>query len=47
MKDLDVDDVILGMKITKTFDGYALSQTQFIKQMPDKFDKEVMQRPEH
>ena len=39
MKDLGVADMILGMRITKTSDGYALSQTHFIKQMLDKFDK--------
>ena len=27
MKDMGVADVILGMKITKTSDGYALSQS--------------------
>ncbi|MDP1159492.1 reverse transcriptase domain-containing protein, partial [Klebsiella variicola] len=38
LKDLSVVDVILRMKITKTSDGYALSQTHLIKQMLDKFD---------
>ncbi|MDM1046635.1 hypothetical protein HXZ87_17665, partial [Myroides sp. R163-1] len=32
MKDLGVADVILGMKITKTSDGYALSQSRYVKQ---------------
>ena len=40
MKDLGVADVILGMKITKTSDGYALSQTHYVRQMLDKFDKD-------
>ncbi|MBM1124202.1 hypothetical protein JQN44_27380, partial [Klebsiella pneumoniae] len=31
MKDLGVADVILGIRITKTSDGYTLSQTHFIK----------------
>ena len=30
MKDMGVADVILGMKITKTSDGYALSQSHYI-----------------
>ena len=39
MKDLGVTDVILGMKIPKTSDGYALSQGHYVKQILEKFDK--------
>ena len=40
MKDLGIADVILGMKITKTSEGYALSQSHYVKQVLDKFDKD-------
>ena len=39
MKDLGAIDVILGMKDTKTSDGYDLFEGQCIKQVLDKFDK--------
>ena len=42
MKDMCVADVILGMKITKTFDGYALSQSHFIEKFLCKFIKDVL-----
>ena len=37
MKVMGVADVILGMKITKTSDGYALSQSHYIEKILDKF----------
>ena len=40
MKDMGVADVILGMKITKTSDGYALSQSHYIEKILDKFIKD-------
>lgn len=39
MKDLGVADVILGIKIIKTSNGYALSQTYYIEKILDKFSK--------
>ena len=40
MKDMGVADVILGMKITKTSDGYALSQSHYIEKILGKFIKD-------
>ena len=40
MKDMGVADIILGMKITKTSDGYALSQSHYIEKILDKFIKD-------
>ena len=40
MKDMGVTNVILGMKITKTSDGYALSQSHYIEKILDKFIKD-------
>ena len=40
MKDIGVADVILRMKITKTSDGYALSQSHYIEKILDKFIKD-------
>ena len=37
MKDMGVADVILGMIITKTSDGYALSQSHYIEKILGKF----------
>ena len=37
MKDLDVADVILGIKISKTSDGLILSQSHYIEKMLKKF----------
>ena len=42
MKDMWVTDVILGMKITKTSDGYALSQSHYIEKFLGKFIKDDM-----
>ena len=42
MKDMGVADVILGMKITKTSDGYALSQSHYIEKILGKFIKDDM-----
>ena len=39
MKDMGVADVILGMKITRTFDGHALSQSHYIEKILEKFNK--------
>ena len=39
MKDMRVTDVILGLKITKTSEGYSLSQTHYIEKILDKFRK--------
>ncbi|XP_057505550.1 cytochrome P450 76C3-like [Actinidia eriantha] len=39
MKDLGVADVILGIKITRTFGGLILSQSHYIEKILDKFDK--------
>ena len=39
MKDLDVVDVILGMKISRKFDGLVLSQSHYVKKVPEKFKK--------
>ena len=42
MKNMGVADVILGMKITKTSDGYSLSQSHYIKKILCKFIKDDM-----
>ncbi|XP_028096116.1 uncharacterized protein LOC114296032 [Camellia sinensis] len=39
MKDMGVAEVILGMKISKTFDGYALSQSHSVEKILGKFGK--------
>lgn len=39
MKDMGETDVILGMKITKTYVGYALSQGHYVDKILDKFNK--------
>ena len=39
MKDLDVVDVILGMKISWKFDGLVLSQSHYVKKVLEKFKK--------
>ena len=40
IKDIRITDVILGMKITKTSQGYALSQAHYIEKILDKFSKD-------
>ena len=40
MKDLGVADVILGIKISRTFGGLILSQSHHIEKLLDKFDKD-------
>ena len=40
MKDMGIADVILGMKITKTSEGCALSQSHYIEKIHDKFRKD-------
>ena len=40
MKDMGIADVILGMKITKISEGYALSQSHYIEKILDKFSKD-------
>ena len=37
MKDLGVADVILGMKISRKFDGLVLSQSHYVKKILEKF----------
>ena len=39
MKNMVIPDVILGMKITKTSEGCALSQSHYIEKILDKFNK--------
>ena len=39
MKDMGIADVILGMKINKTLEGYTLSQGHYVEKILDKFDK--------
>ena len=39
MKDIGLADDILGIKITKTSEGYSLSQTHYIEKILDKFGK--------
>ena len=48
MKDMGVADVLLGMKITKTSDGYALSQSHYFEKILGKYikdDKNVASTP--
>ena len=40
MKDMGIVDIILGMKITKTSEGYALSLSHYIEKILDKFNKD-------
>ena len=40
MKDLSVADVILGIKISRTFGGLILSQSHYIEKLLYKFDKD-------
>ena len=40
MKDMGIADVILGMKISKTSDGYALSQSHYVEKILRKFGKQ-------
>lgn len=40
MKDMGLADIILGMKISKTSDGYSLSQCYYVEKVLDKFDKD-------
>ena len=40
MKDMGIADVILGTKITKISEGYALSQFHYIEKILDKFSKD-------
>ena len=42
MKDMWVADIILGIKITKTSFGYALSQSYYIEKILGKFIKDDM-----
>ena len=39
MKDMGLADVILGVKITRTFDGLALSQSYYVDKILEKFSK--------
>ena len=39
MKEMDLADVFLGIKITRTSDGLALSQTHYIYKILEKFQK--------
>ena len=39
MKDLDIADVILGIKITRTSVGIILSQSHYIEKVLEKFNK--------
>ena len=39
MKDLEVADVILGIKIIRTFEGYALFQSHYVEKILEKFGK--------
>ena len=39
MKDLGVVDVIIGMKISRKFDGLILSQSHYVKKVLEKFKK--------
>ena len=38
-KDLGIEDVILGIKITRTSEGYALSQSHYVEKILEKFGK--------
>ena len=40
MRDFDVADVILGIKISRTSSGLALSQSHYIEKILEKFDKD-------
>ncbi|CAM8956284.1 unnamed protein product [Rhodiola kirilowii] len=40
MKDLGLADVILGIKITRTADGFVLSQAHYVDKILDKFGKD-------
>lgn len=39
MKDMDIADVILVIKISKTSEGLVLSQYHYMQKILDKFDK--------
>ena len=39
MKDLEVADVILGIKITKTPDKISLSKSHYVNKMTERFKK--------
>ena len=39
MKDMGVADVILGIKISKTSEGYTLSQSHYVEKILSKFGK--------
>ena len=39
LKDMGIANIILGMKITKASEGYALSQSHYIEKILDKFNK--------
>ena len=36
---MGIADVILGIKITRTFDGYTLSQSYYVDKILEKFSK--------
>ena len=40
MKDMGLADVILGIKILRTFDGLILSQAHYVDKILDKFNKD-------
>ena len=40
MKDMGLADVILGIKIKRTFDGLILSQSHYVDNILEKFDKD-------
>ena len=40
MKDMGVADVILGIKITRTSEGYNISQAHYIEKILEKFSKD-------
>ncbi|CAM8982364.1 unnamed protein product [Rhodiola kirilowii] len=42
MKDLGLADVILGIKITRTADGFVLSQADYADKILDKFAKDIV-----
>ena len=39
MKDLRVPDMILGIKISRTSEGYILSQTHYVEKILEKYNK--------
>ena len=39
MKDLGIADIILGIKITRISEGYALSQSHYVEKILEKFGK--------